>query len=1175
VVAAPATKLAAPAAIPTPIVPTPVAAESPAGGPIAAMLLNVVAEKTGYPVESLKLSMSLDADLGVDSIKRVEIFSTLQERLPNAPVVKPEHLGSLHTLRDVTDFLQGTTGGRSGGNGEIYAAGDNQDEMTRTLQMGKEQLFLLSRPDLEFISTLNATASPASPASSKLHRGPNEDIARLLLSVVAEKTGYPVESLKLSMSLDADLGVDSIKRVEIFSTIQERLPRAPVVKPEHLGSLHTLRDVVDFLEGRSALPETAEIAVLPLVQTAAESSLPASHSEPATTGSYSRGESVRSFSAATAEIPNDTLTNHSDLLPQDTEQVSSIHPPIVTDSVFKLSVGGRDSAVVRHPGARSVSENPVAPAAPLGSDRVDRSILQPVDLDLATPRTPIPLTSGGEIWVVGDSDLLTVAVADQLAALDFNVKVFGWSGPGQVKPSGPLSGLVLLAPLAPGADSGLNRQAFEWLKLAGPKLRQAGRTGAALFATVARLDGAFGLATLSTEADPTTGGLAGLAKTARHEWLEVNCKAIDLAPSITNPQAAAAAVVDEILAAGPDEVGIAPTHRCTLELARTVRRPGALLINLGARDVILITGGARGVTAEAAVALAETFSSTLILTGRTPAPPPTEPDWLLGITGESELKKAIAAKLGSEAGPKQVGEFYQRVIGQREVRRTLERITKAGSKVAYFAVNITDGKAVADLLQQVRVKFGPITALVHGAGVLADKRLDDLTTEQFDLVYSTKVDGLRNLLDIMAHEELKALVLFSSTTARFGRIGQAAYACANEVLNKTAQVEARRRPNCRVVAINWGPWDGGMVTPPLRKMFETEGIGLIPLLDGAAFLVQELSASGKSIEVIALAKHRGSGVIPLPAGMATGSSPASSQREAAGSPFATPVDLSLAFERTIDLSSHPVLTSHVIDGRAILPMALHLEWLAHAALHGNPGLLFHGFNDLRVTQPVAVESGVSATIRAFASKALKQDKLFVVPVELRGKRKDGREMLHSRAEIVLVSALPAAPLADKPPAVTPLSYSVAAAYRESLFHGPELQGIERLEGASEIAFIGTAFPAPAPGEWFQSPIRSGWVAEPMVLDVSFQLMILWTLFQHDTGSLPCFAGRYRQYHKSFPNSPTTIVIRIRRDDGKFARADVDYLDAEGRIVAQMQDYECVMEKNLLQAFRRNQVGLKR
>src|SRR5205807_2166970 len=150
----------------------------------------------------------------------------------------------------------------------------------------------------------------------------------------------------------------------------------------------------------------------------------------------------------------------------------------------------------------------------------------------------------------------------------------------------------------------------------------------------------------------------------------------------------------------------------------------------------------------------------------------------------------------------------------------------------------------------------PVTAVVHGAGVLADRRIEDLTGEQFDLVYSTKVDGLRNLLDLLAHEDLKALVLFSSTTARFGRTGQLAYAAANEVLNKTAQVEARRRSGCRVVALNWGPWDGGMVTAGLRKLFESEGVGLIPLSDGAAFMVQELNAAGRSVEVVALGKQR-------------------------------------------------------------------------------------------------------------------------------------------------------------------------------------------------------------------------------------------------------------------------------------------------------------------------------
>jgi hypothetical protein len=278
-----------------------------------------------------------------------------------------------------------------------------------------------------------------------------------------------------------------------------------------------------------------------------------------------------------------------------------------------------------------------------------------------------------------------------------------------------------------------------------------------------------------------------------------------------------------------------------------------------------------------------------------------------------------------------------------------------------------------------------------------------------------------------------------------------------------------------------------------------------------------------------------------------------------------------AFERTVDAATHPVLKAHVLDGKAVLPMALHLEWLAHAALHGNPGLVFHGFNDLRVTSGVQVDGGGSVHLRAFAGKAVKQDKLFVVPVALRGRRKDGREAIHSQAEVVLVSALPAAPPADKPPAVRPLPYPVPQVYREFLFHGPALHGIERLGGMSETAFVGTAKAAPAPAEWLQVPLRSAWVADPLVLDASFQMMILWTLAQHDTGSLPCYAARYRQYRRSFPPDRTTVVIRVRRDDGKFARADIDYLDPDGRVVAQMQDYECVMEKTLALAFRKNQL----
>src|SRR5262249_22483131 len=141
----------------------------------------------------------------------------------------------------------------------------------------------------------------------------------------------------------------------------------------------------------------------------------------------------------------------------------------------------------------------------------------------------------------------------------------------------------------------------------------------------------------------------------------------------------------------------------------------------------------------------------------------------------------------------------------------------------------------------------------HGAGVLADRQIADQTDEQFDLVYDTKVGGLRSLLDALGTDELRWLALFSSSTARFGRAGQVAYAAANEVLNKWAQREARRRPICRVVSVNWGPWDGGMVSPSLKAVFESEGIGLIPIRDGARSLAEELrSAPGGPVEVVIL-----------------------------------------------------------------------------------------------------------------------------------------------------------------------------------------------------------------------------------------------------------------------------------------------------------------------------------
>ncbi|PCJ33990.1 MAG: polyketide synthase, partial [Moraxellaceae bacterium] len=136
-----------------------------------------------------------------------------------------------------------------------------------------------------------------------------------------------------------------------------------------------------------------------------------------------------------------------------------------------------------------------------------------------------------------------------------------------------------------------------------------------------------------------------------------------------------------------------------------------------------------------------------------------------------------------------------------------------------------------------------ITGIIHGAGVLADKYIEQKTVKDFDAVYSTKVQGMTALLNCVDASQLTHLVLFSSAAGYYGNEGQADYSVANEILNKTALRFKQLHPSCHVVSFNWGPWDGGMVTPELKKMFQAKNVYVIPLEAGSDLFVNEVSAA--------------------------------------------------------------------------------------------------------------------------------------------------------------------------------------------------------------------------------------------------------------------------------------------------------------------------------------------
>jgi NAD(P)-dependent dehydrogenase (short-subunit alcohol dehydrogenase family) len=259
-------------------------------------------------------------------------------------------------------------------------------------------------------------------------------------------------------------------------------------------------------------------------------------------------------------------------------------------------------------------------------------------------------------------------------------------------------------------------------------------------------------------------------------------------------------------------------------------------------SVFLVSGGARGVTAQCVMKLAQTYPCQWILLGRSPLME-DEPVWAQGCEVESDLKKRIMQAMmaaGTKPTPPLIQREFNQITAQREIRATLAAIRQAGRTVEYLSADVTNAADLQRQLAPVVQRLGAITGIIHGAGNLADKLIEKKTEQDFERVYAAKVQGLENLFQCVPVAQLEYLVLFSSVAGFYGNAGQSDYALANEILNKSAHLIKQQHPNCHVVSVNWGPWDSGMVTPELKRVFAERKIDVIPLELGAQMLVDEL-----------------------------------------------------------------------------------------------------------------------------------------------------------------------------------------------------------------------------------------------------------------------------------------------------------------------------------------------
>jgi acyl transferase domain-containing protein/NAD(P)-dependent dehydrogenase (short-subunit alcohol dehydrogenase family) len=1012
--------------------------ERHSGGQLEAIqkaLVAIVSQLTGYPDDMLAMDMDIESDLGIDSIKRVEILSALEEQMPDLPRVTPDMMGSLKTLGQICDYL---------------GSGVSQSP--------------------QFQAPIPSSTPAAEPMATP-KGGEQGAVQTALLQVVAALTGYPEEMLGLDMDIESDLGIDSIKRVEILSAMEDQMPNLPKVTPDMVGTLKTLGQICQYLCG---------------------------------TGSADASALSESSPAGPASNP--------------TEPQAAI-PSRVEDGI---------------------------------AESVPRYRIDVIDLP-ANPkvRGARPIRSGAP-FAIG----LAALQGEFGDALEKAMTSAGWSvlrltEHSQITPKTKLAGLVISAPQDPS-------DAFRWVQLCHPALQDAAKAGCdAFFCTVTRLDGAFGFAQKPLS-DPEQGGLAGLVKTAAIEWPEIHCLALDVDPQWHDTTAAAGAAIDEVAFRDPAdgiEIGLGPERRVGLQLVAEAPVSGTTP-NLDRDDVVVVSGGARGVTAAAATELAMLAPCRLVLLGRSPQPT-REPEWLHGISGERNIKKAILAHstTGKSFAPRDLEKIYRQWMANREVLSTVERLRGVGIDVIYFSVDVCDAKAVRDAMSRLRREHGPIRGIIHGAGILEDRLIVDKKMDQFSVVYDTKVKGLNALLEATENDELNYLVLFSSISARMGNTGQADYAMANEALNKIALQQAHQRPGCKVISINWGPWDGGMVTPSLKRVFEGAGISLIPVEAGARAMVAEMGQPlDASVEVVIGG--------PLP----------SASKQPEDGIDAAPIckadeSMSLAAKRDIDLHRYPILEAHRLDGRPVVPFALITEWLAHGALHANPGLCLYGIDNLRLFKGIVLD-GQSRSIRLMAAAAKRQNGMYAVNVEVRDGQQNGSCQVHSSATALLADHLPAPPSFEENGHFKATAYqrSLSEVYEHILFHGDALRGIEKIIHFSDKGLTARVRSAPAPQQWLQEPMRSRWIADPLIMDCAFQMAIIWCYEHQQLVSLPSYAAAYRQYRERFPSQGVSAVMEVVRATDRKLTADFTFLDEEKKVIACMTGYEAVMDQNLFKAF---------
>ncbi|MGB1249784.1 MAG: SDR family NAD(P)-dependent oxidoreductase [Candidatus Promineifilaceae bacterium] len=668
---------------------------------------------------------------------------------------------------------------------------------------------------------------------------------------------------------------------------------------------------------------------------------------------------------------------------------------------------------------------------------------------------------------------------------------------------------------------------------------------------------AFFVAAMASKHCPHHGGVSGFMKTAAQEMDSVRVQAVDVDADLT------ANDIAEQLWAELNATNTTPVVRYVGEQRFVTQQRSVGLgkpdnkQSITNNDVLLITGGARGITAQVALTIAQRSQPTLVLVGRSPLPAAPESKATAGVDEPKALKAAIIADLkarGEKVSLPIVEKQFGRLRKQREMLANLAAIEATGATVRYHATDVRSAMGMRLVVEMTRQEFGEITGVIHGAGIIEDKLIADKSADSFNRVFDTKADSLFILQQLLKPDPLRFMALFSSAAGALGNRGQCDYAAANDLMNHAA-THLSRVWDTHVTALCWGPWaTEGMVSAELQAQFKAQGIELIDIDSGCAALVQEVEQGSEPVVIYAGGVWGAGETIQhaVFSGEDTNQIPHTAYRRPLFTNFSIERSQgALTVTRTFDVAVDRYLDHHRLDGQPVLPMAVATEWMCEVAQAGWPEMVIVGARDLKVLAGVKFNLDAPQTLQVKAhatSAAQGQFDIHLQLVDTKTRR------THYRAVVEMADDLPVGPVYDNLPSeLTPFAKGLVAGYEEWLFHGPLFQAICAVQGGTDKDFVMEIVPSSAELAIFNS--TGNWLIDPVVFDAGLQGALLWARERLDVTPIPLGFASIRRY-APLNQTPITAHLQFKRDETtQELSIDIAFIDKNNQLLMQVENVQ--------------------